>query len=122
MLLVFAISRGVLPDARYRNDERRNGERKQRTKFTAHSPIDGFSGQPTFAGLVLGDVLVVLVLGVVVAIFGSCSRSCVRLLAVNGQLVGTHSVGLCFQTVFIGGSEVARRVDNGGCDKERRGV
>ena len=56
---------------------------------------------PTFAGVVLADVFVDLVFKVVFAVFGVRSHACSCLLAVDGQMVGTHSIGWCFQAAFM---------------------
>ena len=52
-------------------------------------------GPPTFAGVLLVDDLV---FGVVFAVFGVRSHSC--LLAVDGQVLGIHGVGWCVEAVF----------------------
>jgi len=57
-------------------------------------------GLPTFAGVVLAGVLVNLAFEVVFAAFDVRSHSCSCLLAVDRQVVGTHSVGRCVQAVF----------------------
>ena len=60
-----------------------------------------WGGLPTFAGVVLVGVLVDLVFEVVFAVFNVHSHLCSCLLAINGQVVGTHSVGWCVQAVFM---------------------
>ena len=57
---------------------------------------------------VLADDLVVFVFRVVFAIFGVRSRSCSHLLAVNGEVVGTHGVWWCVQPDFIPRCEVVQ--------------
>jgi len=59
-----------------------------------------WGGLPTFAEVVLVSVLVDLAFGVVFAVFGIRSHSCSCLLAVDGQVVGTHCVGRCVQAIF----------------------
>lgn len=54
---------------------------------------------PTFAGVVLADVFVDLVFEVVFAVFGVRSHACSCLLAVVGQMVGTHGVGWCVRAL-----------------------
>lgn len=55
---------------------------------------------PTFAGVVLVDILVDLAFRVVFDVFGVCSHSFSCVLAIDGQVVGAHSVGWCVQDVF----------------------
>ena len=55
---------------------------------------------PTFARVVLADVFVDLVFEVVFAVFGVRSHACSCLLAVVGQMVGTHGVGWCVRAAF----------------------
>ena len=56
----------------------------------------------------LADVLVIFMFGVVFAIFGVRSHSCSRLLAIDGEVVGTHGVWWCVQPVFIPRREVVQ--------------
>ena len=51
-------------------------------------------------GVVLADILVDLVFRVVFTVFGVCSHACSCLLAVNRQVLGTHSVAWCVEAVF----------------------
>ena len=72
---------------------------------------------------VLADVLVVFVFGVVFAIFGIRSRSYSRLLAVDGEVVGTHGVWWCVQPVsFLDMRWCERMVGDGEGHEERGNV
>ena len=59
-----------------------------------------WGGLPTSAGVVLAHVLVDLVVGVVFTVFGVCSHLCSCLLAIDGQMLGTHGIGWCVKVVF----------------------
>ena len=59
-----------------------------------------WGGLPTFTGVVLVGVLVDLAFEVVFVVFDIRSHLCSCLLAINGQVVGTHGVGQCVQAVF----------------------
>ena len=59
-----------------------------------------WGGLPTFVGVVLVSVLVDLAFEVVFVVFNVHSHLCLCLLAINGQVVGTHSIGWCVQAVF----------------------
>jgi len=60
-----------------------------------------WGGLPIFTGVVLVGVLVDLAFKVVFAVFDVHSQSCSCLLAIDGQVVGTHSIGWCVQAVFM---------------------
>ena len=57
-------------------------------------------GCPHPRGIVLANVLVDLVFGVVFTVFGVRSHPCSCLLAIDGQVLGTHGVGWCVEAVF----------------------
>ena len=65
-----------------------------------------WGGLPTFSGVVLADILVDFVFGVIFTISGICSHSCLCLLAINREVVGTHGVWWCVLAVFIPQHEV----------------
>ena len=60
----------------------------------------GRGGLPTFTEVVLASVLVNLAFGVVFVVFGIHLHSCSCLLAIDGQMVGTHGIGQFVKAVF----------------------
>jgi len=61
-----------------------------------------WGGLPTFAGVVLVGILVDLAFEVVFVVFDVRSHSCLCLLAIDRQVVGTHGVGQRVQSIFTG--------------------
>ena len=60
-----------------------------------------WGGLLTFTGVVLASNLVNLAIKVVFMVFDVCLHLCSCLLAIDGQVVGTHGVGQCVQAIFM---------------------